>query len=438
MASSLARRIARVPFLLAFGLLPLASFSLPSCSVSPGVCGDARVDKFTDDQKASDATLLDEECDDGNTIDTDTCTQQCKLAACGDGFVQAGNNEQCDDKDYLAPDACPTACKSSERCEAATKKCVTLSSDKSKAVDTDGCTPACQLNIIGDGYLNKGVEECDDGNNSDNDACLVTALLATCGDGFLQTGVEECDDGNDVNVDNCTTSCKKAACGDGYVWGGFEQCDDGNTSDDDGCPSTCKLPTCGDAFVDPATEECDDGNQLSNDDCLPNCTKAVCGDGILNENAEDCDDANTLAGDYCSPTCQKECFGANAGIFEGHCYVYYGGPLAWQQANCNALDAHLVTIESTGENTFVQGLLPADATDAWIGLTDQAVESAWVWQLDQAGQQLLFPAILKWKPSQPDDLPAPAADCAILEKSSGLWLDQACTETRGFVCEHDY
>ncbi|MFO0588800.1 MAG: DUF4215 domain-containing protein [Polyangiaceae bacterium] len=437
MASSLARRAFKAPIYLAIALAPIGAFSLPSCSISPGVCGDARVDKYTDDQKASDPTLVDEECDDGNTIDTDTCTQACRLSACGDGFIQAANNEQCDDTDYGAYWKCDPPCEATQRCDMAAKKCVTLSSDKSKAIDTDGCTPACQLNIVGDGYLNQGVEECDDGNNSDNDACLVTGLAATCGDGFIQTGVEECDDGNDVNIDNCTTECKKAVCGDGYVWAGFEDCDDGNTSNADSCPS-CKLPTCGDGFVDPATEECDDGNQFSNDDCLPNCKKAQCGDGILDEGAEECDDGNQLAGDYCSPTCQKECFGPNAGIYEGHCYVYYTGPLGWPQANCNALDAHLVTIESTGENGFVQGLLPADAADAWIGLTDQQVESAWVWQLDQAGQNLQFPALLKWKPGQPDNLPAPAANCAVIDRVSGLWLDNVCAEARGFVCEHDY
>jgi len=36
-----------------------------------------------------------EECDDGNQVNTDSCTNACTTAACGDGYVQAG--EQCDD-----------------------------------------------------------------------------------------------------------------------------------------------------------------------------------------------------------------------------------------------------------------------------------------------------------------------------------------------------
>src|SRR4051794_28911217 len=103
--ASLARKVARIPLFLVVGLLPVGAFGLPSCGVSQGVCGDARVDKYSDEQKASDPSLVDEECDDGNTIDTDTCTQQCKLAACGDGFIQAtANGEQCDDTDYGTPD----------------------------------------------------------------------------------------------------------------------------------------------------------------------------------------------------------------------------------------------------------------------------------------------------------------------------------------------
>jgi cysteine-rich repeat protein len=448
MASSLARNVARVPFLLALALIPLASLSVPSCSTRKGVCGDARVDTYTDDQKKADPTLVDEECDDGNTVDTDNCTNSCKLPKCGDGILQAAtNNEQCEDTDWGAADRCPQPCAAPKVCKLLpTPTCVDAPA-KSDATDTDGCTIVCKNNVLNDGYLYQGVEECDDGNLSNNDACLVTCLKATCGDGFVHSdasdpgddpkNLEECDDGNDVNTDLCTTKCKNAVCGDGYVLAGVEQCDDGNKNDNDTCPSTCKLPTCGDGFVDPETEECDDGNQDATDACLPTCKKAKCGDGFVEAGVEECDDGNQVSGDYCSPTCKKECFGDNAGLYMGHCYMFYPGPTPWAQANCNAFDAHLVTIESTGENTFVQGLLPADATDAWIGLTDQQVESAWFWQLDQQGMKLLFPAILKWAPGQPDNKPTPA-NCAIIDRSTGLWADQGCAETRGFVCEHDY
>jgi len=400
--------VARVPFVVLLGLAPLASLAVPSCSAREPVCGDARVDD-------SDDPALDEECDDGNTKDDDDCTNTCKLPLCGDGVLQAGNNEECDD---------------------------------GNDVDSDGCTQLCNLAACGDGVARDGVEECDDGNLSNTDDCLVNCLRATCGDNFIhlttnvdggEASLEECDDANDDSTDNCTVECKKPKCGDSHVWNGFELCDDGNTSNADACPSTCVPSSCGDGFVDAATEECDDKNQIATDACLPTCVAAQCGDGIVQEGVEECDAAgDPEASNFCDSTCKKKCSGENAGLFEGRCYLFYYGALAWPLANCNAFGTHLVTIESAAENTFVQGLLPADAADAWIGLTDQAVESAWFWQVDQAGARLQFPVLLKWAAAQPDNTPLPEADCAVIHRTTGLWHDQPCDEPRGFVCEYDF
>jgi cysteine-rich repeat protein len=392
----------RVPFVLVFGLLPLASFAAPGCGAADAVCGDARVADT-------------EECDDGNTIDTDDCTTECKKARCGDGFLQAG--EACDDGNDDNTDAC------------------TLFQGR------------CTIAVCGDGFTYEGVEECDDGNLSDTDDCPGTCLLATCGDGFVhvttkakdgEKTLEECDDGNTVDTDACTAVCKKSGCGDGFLQDG-EECDDGNAEDDDACLSTCILPACGDGFVDPATEECDKGAENSlTGECLPGCKAAKCGDGLIESGVEECDDANGVSGDFCSKDCKKECFGDHAATdaAKDHCYIYYPGPLPWALTNCNALDSHLVIIESDSENTLVKGLLPSGTTDAWIGFTDQASESAWLW-VDQQGNLLNLP-LKKWGPAQPDDLPDPGADCAIIDRATGLWYDQPCAESRGFVCEHDY
>lgn len=63
----------------------------------PGVCGDGTVDEG-------------EGCDDGNTDDTDTCTNACMMAVCGDGLVQV-NVEACDDANMDETDACTSQCK---------------------------------------------------------------------------------------------------------------------------------------------------------------------------------------------------------------------------------------------------------------------------------------------------------------------------------------
>jgi cysteine-rich repeat protein len=41
------------------------------------------------------------------------------------------------------------------------------------------------------------------------------------------------------NTDACVGDCSAAACGDGFVQQGVEACDDGNVNNNDGCSSTC-------------------------------------------------------------------------------------------------------------------------------------------------------------------------------------------------------
>ena len=51
-----------------------------------------------------------EECDDGNKINTDACTNVCKKARCGDGYISTGT-EQCDDGNIANGDNCSAECK---------------------------------------------------------------------------------------------------------------------------------------------------------------------------------------------------------------------------------------------------------------------------------------------------------------------------------------
>lgn len=76
-----------------------------------------------------------EVCDDGNTVDGDGCSKDCRLPECGDGVVDAG--EDCDDPDMAEDGA---------------------------------CTPACKLPVCGDGFDGPG-EDCDDGNDVETDEC---------------------------------------------------------------------------------------------------------------------------------------------------------------------------------------------------------------------------------------------------------------------------
>lgn len=48
--------------------------------------------------------------------------------------------------------------------------------------------------------------------NSDDGACTSACKLAACGDGLVQDGIEECDDGNTANGDACSAGCHLGAC----------------------------------------------------------------------------------------------------------------------------------------------------------------------------------------------------------------------------------
>ena len=51
-----------------------------------------------------------EECDDGNEVNNDDCTNACKLPKCGDGIVTSSIGEACDDENLIDGDGCSATC----------------------------------------------------------------------------------------------------------------------------------------------------------------------------------------------------------------------------------------------------------------------------------------------------------------------------------------
>ncbi len=204
----------------------------------------------------------------GDGVGTDDATDEGPSGECGNSKVEAG--EECD-----------------------------LGANNSA---TGACTPECQINVCGDGYVNPQFEECDDGNNAETDYCLDDCKDNVCGDGIVNEGVESCDDGNTNPVDDCKNDCTLGTCGDGKLDDG-EQCDDGNTNQTDYCAG-CLFAFCGDGYVRTGEEECDDGNQEDNDACLNGCIAATCGDGVLWVGEETCDDGDLDDSDGCPSSCQ--------------------------------------------------------------------------------------------------------------------------------------
>ena len=282
-------------------------------------CGDGLVRLIKD----PDTNAAYEECDDGNEDDHDQCLTSCRQARCGDGIIRtdlapgAPFFEACDDGNDEAGDGCTPTCTSEVCGNAITEAFRGEGCDDGNQDDRDGCRNHCVVAVCGDGVVRtdlpegeRGHEECDDGNEDTTDACTTACRLPRCGDNIRSDG-EGCDDGgNDEDpLDGCH-NCRTAGCGDGEVGEG-EDCDDGNEIDTDGCTSTCVLARCGDGHVQTNVEACDDYNDDDDDACTSDCELAQCGDGILRRDLapaaqgyEACDDGNNDDGDGCEAACR--------------------------------------------------------------------------------------------------------------------------------------
>jgi cysteine-rich repeat protein len=280
-----------------------------------------------------------EQCDDGNTINNDGCSSECKFddlyysgavvcnagepciaAACGDGL--AGGEEECDAGTLFngkPGSGCTTDCKKSS-------PSVTCYRFGLAIILCFDCSPGsyCPSTMCGDGKEDKVFtftggtteenvyENCDFGSANLLTGCSpfciqkmgytctqtpTPACTTQCGDGIV-AGDEICEP--NVYTGSCINDCK-------YVTPGF-QC-----TTENGC-----FPVCGDSIV-AGYETCDDGNTNDNDGCSKSCktepgytctynSKSICnncGNGIV-EPGEQCDDGNTGSRDGCSSTCQVE------------------------------------------------------------------------------------------------------------------------------------
>ena len=262
-------------------------------------CGDGAIDK----DKNGNPT---EECDDGNTDNTDDCVA-CRISRCGDGFKQTTGNR---------PEACDG---SSEPGSALT----------GGPVLTANCNLDCTVPSCGDKIVNPlftppgapGPEQCDPPDPTHG--CSLTCQFEHCGNG-IKDPEEECD-GTDfgpggANGQTCAADCHIQKCGNGRIDPG-EQCDDNNSVSGDGCSGGslaqggCKIEFCGDGITNDKTEVCDDGVagvRKATANCNADCTKPQCGDGIVNPQftpmlapgPEQCDPPSIANG--CSSTCQFE------------------------------------------------------------------------------------------------------------------------------------
>jgi len=178
----------------------------------------------------------DEECDDGNEVNTDACTNACEDAVCGDSIVQAGV-EECDDGNSVDTDDCKNDCTEPVVASSSVVSSSAISSSISSVVSSSAISSSIS-SVVSSSIVSSPVSS------------STQSSEAECGNGTREAD-EECDDGNENNNDGCTSECIEVICGDGVlVFNTNENCDDGNTEDGDGCSSECTIET-----IQPAAPE---------------------------------------------------------------------------------------------------------------------------------------------------------------------------------------
>ena len=289
--------------------------------VIPGGCGDGVVDPG-------------EECDDGNTDNTDTCLNDCTAAECGDGII----NRTFGEETFVSPVVIDPDGFEGYVCDTGAS-CPAGAGAGECDIELEGAAPEhgiCQsLGFEYSTYVRWG------GGLGEGLSPMLHALNWECFDFFCTLGFfaeygahcaefemlneiscagivgEACDDGelNADAADACRTDCTLPFCGDG-ITDSDEECDDANRVTDDGCSNDCLLPQCGDGVIN-GEEECDDVNDVDTDECRNDCTLPTCGDGVVSEYLSDetlnspvvtgptgatghvCDDGATCFGTMC-------------------------------------------------------------------------------------------------------------------------------------------
>ena len=207
-------------------------------------------------------------------------------SVCGNSIVEG--DEQCDDGNDVDDDECSNACMKNEQ----------------KPQENE---PKC-----GNGTV-EGDEQCDDGNDVDDDECSNTCVIneqkpqenePKCGNGNVE-GDEQCDDGNDVDDDECSNTCVK---NEQKPQDDKPKCGSDGFSANPGAKTKCndKRLEAGEICEIGLTNSANPDWKCFNDSgvCRWKSQKIACGNGVV-EDGEECDDANTVRADGCY-NCKKE------------------------------------------------------------------------------------------------------------------------------------
>jgi len=293
-----------------------------------------------------------------------------------------------------------------------------------------------QCNSFGDDF--SVIEECSDGNPCTNDSCENAICIHGLVDGSCC--YPECSVGElCLNSDcTCTPTCFDKECGSDGCDGSCGSCPEGWGCTPQGkckCVPDCLDKECGE---DGCGETC--GYCIGPEwcieglcDCITDCAGKECGsDGCFGECGE-CDPLYECQNGTCVFSCPAcpglaEC---ELKPFGGHVYYFCWQKKGWGAARdiCNGVSAHLVTIASDEENSFLAN--NSGDNNWWIGYYQEWYSWEWKWV---TGEKHDFQ---KWDENQPDNGGIfTEEDCTEL-KPNKKWNDDECGHEHRYICEFE-
>jgi hypothetical protein len=113
--------------------------------------------------------------------------------------------------------------------------------------------------------------------------------------------------------------------------------------------------------------------------------------------------------------------------YNGHSYYRSTGSAFWltAKANCEAMGGHLVTVTTSGENSFIFNIWPS----GWIGLTDEVTEGVWRWV---TGETYSYTS---WNPGEPNNV---GNEDYVQFVGGGKWNDLPNNYSLPYVLEFEY
>jgi len=113
--------------------------------------------------------------------------------------------------------------------------------------------------------------------------------------------------------------------------------------------------------------------------------------------------------------------------YNGHSYYRSTGSATWTTArsNCLNMGGHLVTITTSGEQSFIFNIWPS----GWIGLTDEVSEGTWRWV---TGETYSY---TNWNSGEPNNA---GNEDYVQFVSNGRWNDLPNNYNLPYVLEFEY